>query len=123
MAMNSREFQQVFKVATRADWERARATGTLAASGDDERDGFIHLSAAHQLAGTLAKHFKTHTDLVLNAYDAAALGGTLRGERSRGDDLFPHQHGPLQTSAAREVFPLPLGPDGTHVLPPSVRRC
>jgi uncharacterized protein (DUF952 family) len=121
--MNLQEFQQVFKITTRTDWERARAARTFAASADDERDGFIHLSAAHQIAGTLAKHFKSQTDLVLIAFDAAALGATLRWERSRGDDLFPHQYGPLQTSAAREVFPLPLGPDGTHILPQSVCRC
>jgi uncharacterized protein (DUF952 family) len=123
MAMNPREFRQVFKVVTRTDWERARATGTLAASKDDERDGFIHLSAAHQLAGTLAKHFKAQTDLVLIEFDAAALGETLRWEPSRGNDLFPHQYGPLQTSAVRSVLPLQLGADGAHILPQSLCKC
>jgi uncharacterized protein (DUF952 family) len=123
MAMNQREFRHVFKIATRGDWERARTTGTLPASADDECDGFIHLSAAHQLAGTLAKHFKSQTDLVLIRFDAAALGDTLRWEASRGGDLFPHQYGPLPTSAARAVFLLPLGPDGAHILPQSLCRC
>jgi len=121
--MNAQEFRQVFKVAKRADWERSRATGTLAVSADDERDGFIHLSAAHQLAGTLAKHFKLQTDLVLIEFDAATLGETLRWEPSRGGDLFPHQYGPLHTSFVRSVLPLQLGADGTHILPRSLYKC
>jgi len=98
-------------------------TGELAPSKDDKRDGFIHLSAAHQLAGTLAKHFKEQTDLVLIELDAAALGESLRWEPSRGNDLFPHQYGALQTSAVRSVFPLQLGPDGAHILPQGLCTC
>ncbi len=121
--MNPRESRQVFKVITRTAWESARGTGTLAASADDERDGFIHLSAAHQLAGTLAKHFKGKNDLVILEVDAAALGEDLRWERSRGQDLFPHLYARLPTSAVRAVFPLELDLDGRHILPQSVRKC
>lgn len=119
--MNPRESQQIFKVATRAAWEDARATGTLAASADDARDGFIHLSTAHQLAGTLAKHFKAQTDLVLIELDAAALGADLRWERSRGQDLFPHLYTSLPTSAVRAAFPLDLDANGKHILPQGVQ--
>lgn len=121
--MNPRDSQQVFKITTRSAWERARATGALAASADDERDGFIHLSAAHQLADTLAKHFKSQADLVLIELDAAALGADLRWERSRGGELFPHLYAGLPISAVRAVFPLQLADDGSHILPQSVRTC
>ena len=121
--MNSRNSQQVFKVTTRAAWDEARATGTLAASADDRRDGFIHLSASHQLAGTLAKHFKAGRDLVLIELDAAALGEDLQWERSRGQELFPHLYASLPASAARAVYPLELDANGTHVLPQAVRQC
>jgi uncharacterized protein (DUF952 family) len=121
--MNPREPQQVFKVTTRAAWDLARTTGMLVASTDDERDGFIHLSAGHQLAGTLAKHFKAQRDLVLIELDAAALGEDLRWERSRGHDFFPHLYASLPTSAVRAAFPLELDANGTHVLPQVVRQC
>jgi uncharacterized protein (DUF952 family) len=121
--MNPRESQQVFKVATRAAWDEARAKGTLAASADDARDGYIHLSTAHQLAGTLSKHFKEKKDLVLIEFDAAALGEGLRWERSRGDEFFPHLYAILPTSAARAVFALELGADGRHILPGGVAQC
>jgi uncharacterized protein (DUF952 family) len=121
--MNPREFQQVFKVTTRTAWESARASGTLAASEDDERDGFIHLSTAHQLAATLAKHFKAQRDLVLIELDAAALGADLRWERSRGQDFFPHLYASLPTAAVRAAFPLELDTNGAHILPQGVRQC
>jgi uncharacterized protein (DUF952 family) len=121
--MNPRKCQQVFKVTTGAAWDDARATGTLAASADDERDGYIHLSAAHQLAPTLSKHFNGKHNLVLIALDAAAFGEALRWERSRGDDFFPHLYASLPTSAARAVFALELGADGRHILPEGVAQC
>jgi uncharacterized protein (DUF952 family) len=121
--MNPRESQQVFKITTRAAWDDARVAGTLPASADDERDGYIHLSAARQVAGTLAKHYKEKKDLVLIAFDAAALGEALRWEHSRGDEFFPHLYASLPTSAVRAVFPLELGADGTHILPESVPQC
>jgi uncharacterized protein (DUF952 family) len=122
--MNPRDSQQVYKITTRSAWERARARGTLEASADDERDGFIHLSPAHQLAGMLAKHFKSQADLMLIALDAAALGADLRWERSRGGELFPRLYADLPISAVRAVFPLQLADDGSHILPQgSMRTC
>jgi uncharacterized protein (DUF952 family) len=120
--MNPRNSQQVFKITTRAAWGEARASGALAASADDRRDGFIHLSASHQLAGTLAKHFKAQRDLVLIEIDAAALGEDLRWERSRGQELFPHLYASLPLSAVRAAILLELDANGTHVLPQAIRN-
>jgi uncharacterized protein (DUF952 family) len=119
-AMNPRKSQQVFKIATRTAWDNARATGTLAASANDERDGYIHLSAGHQLAGTLVKHFNGKHDLVLIALDAVAFGDALRWERSRGEEFFPHLYALLPASAARAVFALELGANGKHIIPEGV---
>ena len=122
-SMNSRNSQQVFKITTRAAWDEARASGALAASADDRRDGFVHLSASHQLAGTLAKHFKAQRDLVLIEIDAAALGEGLRWERSRGQELFPHLYASLPLSAVRAAILLELDANGTHVLPQAIQQC
>jgi uncharacterized protein (DUF952 family) len=107
----------VFKVATRTAWEEACRLGTFSGSRDDVRDGFIHLSALHQLAGTLAGHFKGQTELVLIELDAGALGEALRWERSRSGDLFPHLYAPLPTAAARRVRALRLNGSGVPVVP------
>lgn len=123
--MNNRasdvELNPVYKILTRAHWEEARRAGQYAGSQDDLRDGFIHLSAIHQVAGTAARHFRGIDDLVLVALDSERLGSALKWEPSRGGDLFPHFYGPLPTSAALWSKPLPLGADGVPVIPEEVR--
>ena len=100
----------VFKICPRAAWDDACRTGRYCGSADDARDGFIHLSAQDQVAGTLARHFAGQEGLVLIAFDASNLAG-LKWEASRGGALFPHVYGTLPTAAARWVKDLPL-PEG-----------
>ncbi|WP_409562398.1 DUF952 domain-containing protein [Hyphomicrobium sp. MC8b] len=90
----------VFKIATVREWSKATIDGVYTGSVDDRRDGFIHLSAQHQLPGTLEKHFKDKGDLVLIAFEASTLGPELKWEQSRGGDLFPHLYGNLSVSEA-----------------------
>ncbi len=112
--------EPVYKVLTKAAYERAERNGHFQGSTDDLRDGFIHLSAAHQLEGTLAKHFAGQAGLVLLAFDARRLGPDLKWERSRGGALFPHLYGALDLGAVLWTEPLPLSPDGRHILPEGV---
>ena len=110
----------IYKVCGAADWAAAASSGRYDGSADDARDGFIHFSTAAQLSGTLAKHFAGREDLVAVAVDAGALGEALKWEPSRGGDLFPHLYGALPAGAALWTRPLPLGPDGRHLLPPEI---
>src|SRR5687767_388945 len=55
----------LYKICPRHSWAEALQTGQLPVSGDDARDGYIHLSSAQQLRGTLERHFKAQPDLVL----------------------------------------------------------
>lgn len=102
----------VFKVMPSSLWNAACATGFFTGSADDVRDGFIHLSNADQLPGTLAKYFRDQTDLTLIGFNSAALGNALKWEASRGGALFPHYYGALPVSLALWQKPLALGPDG-----------
>ena len=86
---------------------------------NDRRDGFIHLSAADQLEGTLAKHFAREDGLVLLALDPARLGPHLKWEASRGGALFPHLYAPLDLFAPLWAEPLDDWDDWRTPLPPS----
>jgi uncharacterized protein (DUF952 family) len=115
--------RSVFKVANRAEWDDACREGHFNGSADDRRDGFIHLSALHQLSTTLAKHFQGQKDLVLVTLDTAALGDALRWKRARYDDLFPHLYSALPVAAARAVRALELDGDGVPIVPGDVWQC
>ena len=107
----------VYKVLKAAEWRDAVETGGFAGSADDLRDGFIHLSTAEQLAGTLRKHFFGQGDLVLVSFRTEDLGEQLRWEASRGGDLFPHLYGPLPASKALETQALVTAADGEVKMP------
>ena len=107
----------VYKICPEALWREAERAGAFHGSEIDLRDGYIHFSAAGQIAETAARHFAGERDLVLVSVDAARLADRLKWEPSRGGALFPHLYGPLELAAVRRVDPLPLGPDGRHVLP------
>jgi uncharacterized protein (DUF952 family) len=121
--MISSKAQRVFKVATRKAWEEACRLGAFGGSGDDRRDGFIHLSASHQLPGTFARHFKGQSDLVLIELDAGALGDELRWEHSGAGDLFPHLYSALPTAAARALRAQRLDEEGVPIVPEDICQC
>ena len=95
---------RVFKVLPAAEWEAACTRGQFGGAAVDLADGFIHLSAAGQVAETLRRHFAGQAGLVLVAFDADALGPNLKWEPSRGGALF--------TASASGVRPIPLQADG-----------
>jgi uncharacterized protein (DUF952 family) len=102
----------VYKLLRAAEWAGLDAAGASRGSPAGLADGYVHLSTAAQLAGTLAKHYAGESGLVLAALDAEAAGPELRWEPARGGGLFPHLYRPLRR--AELVWARPL--DG-HALP------
>lgn len=114
--------EKVYKVCTAVDWAEAVRLGQYIGSPDDLRDGFIHLSTRSQLAGTLARHFsqpdgRGRPGLVLVTLDPSTLGEPLKWEPARDGSLFPHLYVPLLPRLAERIEPLPVGPDGRHLIP------
>lgn len=107
----------VYKICQTASWHAAEQTGIFHGSDADARDGFIHFSTATQLAGTAAQYFAGQSDLLIVAVDADALGSTLKWERSRGGDLFPHLYAALPVEAVLWTQPLPDEVNGRRTLP------
>jgi len=106
----------LYKIMSRQEWETAQAKGIYEGSEVDRRDGFIHLSAAHQVRATAQKHFSGRAGLLLVSVAEEALSPNLKWEVSRGGDLFPHIYGTLPLSAISDVVPLPLM-NGVHQFP------
>ena len=106
-----------YKVLTGAQMAELLDTGRFAGAPVDLADGYIHLSAEAQLAGTIDKHFVGQTGLFIVTVDLAALGDAVRWEVSRGDALFPHIYGTLPMAAVIAHGPLARGNDGSVILP------
>jgi uncharacterized protein (DUF952 family) len=107
----------IYKICPASAWREAERQGVYRGSADDIRDGFIHFSAASQVAETARKHFFSQTGLFLIAVDADALGESLRWEPSRNDELFPHLYGELDLGAVTAVLDLRARSDGYHDIP------
>jgi uncharacterized protein (DUF952 family) len=101
-----------YKIFTIPEFDSFTRDGTFAGSPADIADGFIHLSSADQLEGTLARHFQGRTDIVLAAIDLSSLGPALRWEESRGGHAFPHFYGTLPMAAVTAARPLERTADG-----------
>jgi uncharacterized protein (DUF952 family) len=107
----------IYKICSRAAFREAEAAGELAASADDVRDGYIHLSSRAQVRGTLERHFRDQRDLVLLTVAVERLpAGALRWEASRDGQRFPHLYGSLPVSAVERV--LDLSDDEARRVPP-----
>jgi glutathione S-transferase len=108
----------IYHIATRADWDRARADGEYTRSTVDktlQEEGFIHASQAAQVARTASRFYRdVPGDLVLLVIDPARLRAELRYEDVPGAELpFPHIYGPLNVDAVVAAQPFAAGPDGT----------
>ena len=107
----------IYKICDRALWQEAERSRVFSGAPVDAADGFIHFSAADQVAETAARYFAGGVDLVLVAVAADRLGPALKWEPSRGGALFPHLYGAFPLEAVMWIKPLPLGNDGRHVFP------
>ena len=110
----------IYKICPETLWREAERSGRFAGAPVDLADGYIHFSTGAQLRETASRHFAGQDGLLLIAIDDHGLGAALRYEPSRGGALFPHLYGQLTPSAALWVAPLPLGPEGTHLIPEDV---
>ena len=109
----------IYKIFLRPEWDALRDLGSSLGAPVDLADGYIHYSAAPQLAETAAKYFAGQRDLVLVACDADRLGEALKWEPSRGGALFPHLYRALSLADVVWDKSLPLGASG-HIFPEGV---
>ena len=108
----------IYHIATRADWERSLEGGEYTRSSVDTtlaEEGFIHASAASQVAGTANRFYRdVPGDLVLLVIDVGLLRAEVRYEDVPGADRpFPHIYGPLNVDAVVAARPFAPRPDGT----------
>ncbi|WP_227985215.1 DUF952 domain-containing protein [Nocardia spumae] len=89
-------------LCTRQEWEELRRTGERA-TPSLQTEGFVHLSAPHQVHLPANRLFAGRHDLVLLWLDVERLHAPLRWEPGVAGDpgsmRFPHLYGPLPAAA------------------------
>jgi uncharacterized protein (DUF952 family) len=84
-----------FKILTRPQYNLFRTHHRLSPSTVpvDAKDGYIHLSTASTAGETFTKYFSDASDLVVLEVQLEKLGNSIKWEKSRGGELFPHVYG------------------------------
>jgi uncharacterized protein (DUF952 family) len=95
----------LFHIAEPTDWD---AAGSHYRAPSLDTEGFIHLSAEHQVVSTTQRHYAGRTGLLLLVIDPLRLEGAgIRWEPAPDGEEFPHLYGPLPVSAVTATRPWP----------------
>jgi uncharacterized protein (DUF952 family) len=113
--------RMIYKVLTAEQWAAAESGGPIQAPVD-VADGYVHFSTSQQLQATLSKWFKGREGCVLASFDADDFGPSLKWEKARGDDLFPHVYGDVRAWQVRSLWLLEMGEDGAPLAPDEIAR-
>ena len=101
----------VYKILRENEWEKASLTGEII-TDLDKQDGFIHLSAAFQLAATLSFFFQDSETVYLLEIDLQKIDtSTLLFEDAypkggKRKSAFPHLYSALTTKHIANVWTL-----------------
>ena len=102
--------ERLFHIATRDDWNAARASGSYTTSTvgrtlDDE--GFIHACRRDQVSGVFSRYYKNVREpLVLLTITPERLMQAEVREEVVGDETYPHIYGPIPRGAVVSAVPL-----------------
>lgn len=96
----------IYHVTTAAEWKAAKEKNYYE-SPSLKKEGFIHCSEQHQVAGVLEKYFHGKTGLIKLVIDTGKLTSNFVEEWSNSSmDTFPHVYGPINIDAVIDVIAL-----------------
>lgn len=104
----------IYKILQIPEWQTLQTEGEFTGSPVDLKDGFIHMSTASQVQGTLDKHYTKGVDLILAQIEASLVSAEIKYEVSRGGAEFPHIYGKLSLGAVSQHWPLTPDNNGRY---------
>lgn len=113
---------RLFHLVERERWEQSRGRGSYLPP-EWQRDGFVHLSARHQLLTPANRFYRDRHDLVALELDAHFLSDAVVWEPGTGTaEHFPHLYGAITPDSVTREIPFEPSPDGSFLLPPLLSR-
>ena len=86
----------VYRVFRKEELEKFRKSKLFRGNELDISSGFVHLSTKQQIKETINKYFKTEQTYIAK-FKTSDLEDSLRWEKSRNDEIFPHYYGTLES--------------------------
>ena len=86
----------VYRIFRKEELEEFRKSKLFRGNDLDINSGFIHLCTDQQIKETINKYFKTEQTYIVK-FKISDLENSLRWEKSRNDDIFPHYYGTLES--------------------------
>ena len=86
----------VYRVFRKEELEEFRKSKLFRGNKLDINSGFIHLCTDQQIKETINKYFKTEKTYIVK-FKTSDLEDSLRWEKSRNDEIFPHYYGTLKS--------------------------
>tara|TARA_B100000482_G_C12576979_1_gene286285 strand:+ start:14 stop:478 length:465 start_codon:yes stop_codon:yes gene_type:complete len=103
---------KVYKILTHDEWKVSKEKGFIL-TDLDTKDGFIHLSTAKQLAGTLFYYFEDYETLILVQFNSNELGKELVFEdpipKGNRNGKFPHFYSKLDVNKISNYWEIKRG--------------
>jgi len=93
----NKKFHFVYRVFRKKELEDFRKKKLFLGNDLDVSSGFIHLSTDHQIEDTINKYFKKEPIYIVK-FKVSDLEDSLRWEKSRNKEIFPHYYGILKSS-------------------------
>ena len=110
----------VYKILTQEQWLISKKNGFVTTELDT-KDGFVHLSTAKQLSGTLYYFFSQNEALVLLQFNSSDLGDKLIFEepypKDKRSGKFPHFYSRLDVDKTSNFWEIDRG---AFILPEEV---
>ena len=89
-------FNYVYRVFRKEELEEFRKNKLFLGNELDINSGFIHLCTEQQIKETINKYFKTEQTYIVK-FKISDLEDSLKWEKSRNDEIFPHYYGMLES--------------------------
>ena len=92
----------VYRVFRKEELEEFRKRKLFCGNKLDIDSGFIHLCTDQQIKETINKYFKTEQTYIVK-FKISDLKDSLRWEKSRNDEIFPHYYGTLESMLIKHI--------------------
>ena len=92
----------VYRIFRKEELEEFRKSKLFRGNELDINSGFIHLCTDQQIRETINKYFKTEQTYIVK-FKISDLEDSLRWEKSRNEEIFPHYYGVLKSRLIAKI--------------------